>query len=103
MSNDTKVIVDDVGNYIEMDKAAKYPSRAMEIEGSETPPAEVLIATRLGNYFLLRKGTGVYGYTPMTHASVESFCLANAYHFDQVAAGNVDEELVLKSLSTGEL
>ena len=71
----------------------KYPSRAVEIEGCETPPAEVLIATRLGNYFRLKKDTGVCGYTPMTDRSVESFCLANGYSLDIVMAVEATEDL----------
>ena len=105
MSDETKVVIDDVGNFIDMDSAMKYPSRAVEIEGCETPPAEVLIATRLGNYFRLKKDTGANGrgYTPMTDRSVESFCLANGYSLDIVMAVESTEALQEISMHTGEL
>ena len=103
MSDETKVVVDDVGSFIDMDQAMKYPSRAVEIEGCETPPAEVLIATRLGNYFRLKKDTGVCGYTPMTERSVESFALANGYDFNIVTSVEATEELREISMRTGEL
>ena len=105
MSDEAKVVIDDVGNFINMDQAMKYPSRAVEIEGCETPEATVLIATRLGNYFLLKKGTGANGrgYTALTDRSVESFCLANGYSLDIVTAVEATEALQEISMHTGEL
>ena len=105
MSDDTKVVIDDVGNFIDMDQAKHYPARPPEIEGCETPEATVLVATRLGRFFLLKKDTGANGrgYTPMTDRSVESFCLANGYSLDIVMAVESTEVLQEISMHTGEL
>ena len=100
----TQEIIDDVGNFINMDSASKYPSKNAQIEGCEPYRASILIATRLGNFFLLENGeNGKAGYRPMSHAEVQSFCLGNGYNPDSVVSIEVNGELAMKSLSTGEL
>ena len=70
-----KSFVDSVGNWVNLEACQKFPSQQTVIPGATTPAPNVLVKTRLGNFFEVSKGpNGKAQYNPLGPAEVEAFC-----------------------------
>ena len=86
-----KSFVDSVGNWVNLEACQKFPSQQTVIPGATTPAPNVLVKTRLGNFFEVSKGpNGKAQYNPLGPAEVEAFCEINSYKAEQVIGDPIE-------------